>query len=266
MRQNNSILASRIIEKNNAPLLLILHGLYGSSQNWRGTSSILKEDFSIHMVDLPNHGISPSMDSMSYADQAKRLFDYFRAMNIDQAAVLGHSMGGKTALQFAHDYPGMTTKLIIADIAPRPYKPQPVHLQIAEALKKSSTREFVSRKEADETLRPYIHDEINRKFLLTGLRKTGNGTFKFHAGMPFLYKHLDKIFKAPDLKHTIHTPSLFIKGENSSYIKNEDTDRLNSCCADWKLKTIKGAGHLLHIDRKAEFAKTCRDFLIKPGD
>ncbi|TAE52713.1 MAG: alpha/beta fold hydrolase, partial [Bacteroidetes bacterium] len=151
------------------PALLILHGLFGSLDNWLTLARQFGEHFSVYIIDQRNHGKSPWDERWDYAVMAEDLADFMDQQGIPQAYILGHSMGGKTAMQFAAEYPDRITRLIVADIAPKTYPPH--HDLILETLNETPLAGLQSRQEAEAFMQSRISEPAVRQFLLKGLAR-----------------------------------------------------------------------------------------------
>lgn len=170
--------------------LVILHGLFGSADNWMSVAKGLEENYTLYLLDQRNHGDSPHSDTWNYKAMAADLKEFMEAEGLQKASFLGHSMGGKTVMKFALTYPEMVEKLVVADIAPRPY---PVHHQtILEALNAVDTKSLSSRKEAEDKLAEYIPERGIRQFLLKNLTRK-EGAFEWKINLPIITKQIENV-------------------------------------------------------------------------
>lgn len=249
----------------NGPTLVILHGLYGSSDNWTQIARMLSQRFKVITVDHRNHGASPHDPTHTYASMVTDLAWLFHELDIDKAHILGHSMGGKVAIAFAADYPEKVISLTVADIAPKNYLETPAsaiqydfHKRILNTLSTIDLTECQSRKEVDKLLRITIHEQLVRQFLLKNLHRFGK-TFEWKINVPVLKNNLDHIISGVDLKDfedripIINYPVLFIKGSLSGYIQADDEKLILKMYPDAKIETIEGATHFLHAEKPNEF-------------
>jgi pimeloyl-ACP methyl ester carboxylesterase len=239
--------------------LIILHGLFGSLDNWHSVSKGLRKRFRVFALDQRNHGRSPHSSGQEYRLMAEDLREFMSDHRIESAVLLGHSMGGKTAMQFALLHPGMVDKLIIVDILPGRYRsPDPglIHsLERLLSLGKPSTL-----KEADAKMRPYIQDPALRNLLLKNLSRNENGCYEWRINLRTILDNFgrmsDGVSGEPYTK-----PCLFIRGGLSDHVPG---DRWGEACdlfPSAKLITIPGAGHWVHAERPQEFLDAVLGFL-----
>ncbi|MFW6101193.1 MAG: alpha/beta fold hydrolase [Bacteroidota bacterium] len=254
--------------------LVILHGLYGSSDNWMNIGKILSDSYSVYLVDQRNHGHSPHTYKHNYPAMRDDLLEFMKKQGIEKADLIGHSMGGKTAMFFSVAYPEMVHKMIVVDIAPTPYQmltepnPQALnHLNIINALNNLDIAQISTIKEADNQLSGFIPYQRVRQFLLKNLKRDKDGTFKWLLNIETLRNELPAILDGlnPDNYQSnnadISFPVLFIKGENSDYIQQKDREAILKIFPDAGIQTIAGAGHWVHAEKRTEFLQTVRQFL-----
>ncbi len=245
------------------PPLVILHGLFGSSDNWLTIGKALSEDFEVFLVDQRNHGQSFHNSTHTYQALAGDLEQFLTEQNLsggngsNKPVVIGHSMGGKTAMTFALHHPELIGKLVVVDISPRGYGVH--HDAILDGLKALNVGSLSSRKEADEALAEYVPEAGVRQFLLKNLARNNDG-FEWKLNLPALENNLENIV-AEVSGEPVHMPVLFIKGENSRYIRDEDKERIAGLFPDSKIVTIHGAGHWVHAEQPEAFLNTLKAFL-----
>jgi esterase len=239
--------------------LIILHGLFGSLTNWQTMSRELGQFYQVFAVDQRNHGDSPHSDSFNYQVMADDLKTFMQAHDLSSAYLLGHSMGGKTVMQFAMTYPEKVDKLIVADMAPKEYAPE--HDEIFEALHSLDLNMFSSRKEIDAALAQKIGNRVVRQFLLTNVTRDDSGAFKWKMNLDAIYKNYDQVNKRLETNRTFEKPTLFIRGERSDYIQEEDTAIIKQLFPHSKIVTVAGAGHWVHVEAPEEFSRLVIDFL-----
>jgi esterase len=239
--------------------LIILHGLFGGSDNWQTLSKQFKEHFQIFAVDLRNHGNSPHSDAFDYPAMAEDLREFLEKHALTDALILGHSMGGKVAMQFATSNPERVRKLVVADIAPKDYPPH--HEPILKAMLKLDLRKFAERAGIDAALAPDIPSAGLRQFLMKSVARSEEGGFKWKIHLRAIHDNYAKIAAAPALGHPFLKPTLFLRGEKSDYILPEDESTIRRFFPAAELKTIAGAGHWLHAEKPQEFFEITRDFL-----
>ncbi|MEQ3654672.1 MAG: alpha/beta fold hydrolase [Dokdonia sp.] len=242
---------------------LILHGFLGMGDNWKTLGKQFADHgYQVHLVDQRNHGRSFHSDDFSYALMAQDLKAYCEAHSLGDIVLLGHSMGGKTAMTFATTYPNMVAKLIVADIAPRHY-PQH-HQTILEGLQAlaQDQQALSGRKEAEDFLATYVPDIGTRLFLLKNLYWVTPGKkLGLRMHLPALIKHIDEIGMAlpDDVRYGEDT--LFLRGEKSGYITKKDEVEIRSAFAKARIVTIADAGHWLHAENPQLFLTEVLNFL-----
>ncbi|MBC7847360.1 MAG: alpha/beta fold hydrolase [Flavobacterium sp.] len=247
------------IEGEGKPLLII-HGFLGMSDNWKTLGTQFAADgFQVHMPDLRNHGKSFHSDEFNYEIMAQDVLDYCKANNLEKVSIIGHSMGGKTAMLFASKHSEMVEKLIVADIGPKFY---PRHHQIIfEALNAVDFSKKPSRAEVEEIMAQYITDFGTRQFLLKSLYWQEPGQLAFRFNLAVFNANMDEIGK-PLPENAIFTkPTLFIRGENSNYILDEDFQNIQQHFPDSRLETIPNVGHWLHAENPKLFYEITSSFL-----
>jgi esterase len=239
--------------------LIVLHGLFGSADNWYSIAKELGKDYTLYLVDLRNHGDSPHSEEWDYQVMSKDILDLMEEEKIREAHIMGHSMGGKVAMNFALDNPEKVMKLIVVDIAPKHY---PVHHQaILKGLNAIDLGEIKSRNEADQKLAEYVTDPGIRQFLLKSLGRDENGKFIWKINLPIITDKIENVGEAISGKSSFDHPTLFIGGENSDYISEHDREEIRRYFKDSSIIYIKNAGHWLHAEQPAAVIETVRAFL-----
>ena len=241
------------------PALIILHGLFGSLDNWLSHAKTLSEEFTVHLLDQRNHGRSPHADEWNYPLMAEDLLAYMDSEGITTASLLGHSMGGKTALTFADAYPERLEKLIIADITPKPYKPH--HAEIIEALLSVPQAEVSQRSEVDEILKQSIEEVSVRQFLLKGLGRNKEKGFAWKFNLEVISQNYEEVLKEIPLEDPNYLPTLFIYGAKSNYLNEDDLETLPKLFPLAQFISVPEAGHWLHAENPSVFMKEVQDFL-----
>jgi pimeloyl-ACP methyl ester carboxylesterase len=240
--------------------LLILHGFLGMSDNWKTIGlQFATNGFQVHLLDLRNHGRSFHSDEFSYELMVQDVYEYCLANNLEKINMIGHSMGGKTAMLFAVTYPERIEKLIIADIGPKFY-PQH-HQTILEGLNAVDFSLKPSRNEVEEILSHHITDFGTRQFLLKSLYWQEPGQLAFRFNLPVFNKKIEEIGMALPENAVFSKPTLFIRGGKSDYILNEDFENLKKHFPDSTIETIPDAGHWLHAENPKMFCKIASSFL-----
>ncbi|GGF35954.1 alpha/beta fold hydrolase [Echinicola rosea] len=239
--------------------LIILHGLFGSADNWLSIAKELDEDYTIYLLDQRNHGDSPQSDEWSYKAMVDDLATFMTSQGLEAAYIMGHSMGGKTAMNFALRHPNKVKKLIVADIAPRYYPPH--HQTILKGLNAIDMDNLKSRKEADETLSEHIPEAGIRQFLMKSLGRDDDRKFIWKINLPVITEKIDNVGEGIDSDKVYDGPTLFMRGANSDYIQDKDKEDLEKYFPEYKLITIKNAGHWLHAEQPDAVAATVKAFL-----
>ena len=241
--------------------LVILHGLFGSSDNWFTLAKFFGEKYKVYAVDQRNHGRSPHSDQFNYRTMAEDINNLMIHEGLESIYLLGHSMGGKTAMQFALMYPEKIDKLIVVDIAPKVYPPK--HDSIFEALFALKLDKYKMRAELDSALSQYIADYAVRQLLLKNVFRDGAGNFKWRIDVDAIHKNYDKINEAIDCGTQFDKPTLFIRGSKSHYIRDDDIPLMKSIFPSAECVTIENAGHWIHAEAPQKFTETVLEFLAR---
>lgn len=240
--------------------LLILHGFLGSGDNWKTLGNKFSENgFQVHLIDQRNHGKSFHSDDWNYDFMVNDLLEYCSFHKLEQVSILGHSMGGKTAMTFAAAYPKMVDKLIVADIGPKGYPSH--HQDILKALGSLDFELITSRGEADQVLGEYISDLGTRQFLLKNLYWVSKGKLGLKINLPVLTDKISEVGVALDEAFIYQGDSLFVRGENSGYIEQIDELGIFRQFPKAKIATVSNAGHWLHAENPSEFYQIVINFL-----
>ena len=242
------------------PPLILLHGLFGSLDNLNGVAHRLSSHFQIHALDLRNHGRSPHAGSMSYPDMANDVLAYMSRHGLERASLLGHSMGGKTAMQVALNAPDRVDKLIVADIAPVSYPPH--HDEILAGLAAVDPASLHSRTEGDRILADYVPEVAVRQFLLKNLVRREGGGFAWRMNLPVIRRCYQQVTAGQQGSGPFEGPVLFIKGGNSNYIQARYRDQVARLFPRAEIRIIPGTGHWLHAEKPEVFAALCERFLL----
>lgn len=238
--------------------LIILHGLFGMLDNWFTLGKKFAEDFTVYLIDLRNHGQSPHSDEWNYKVMSDDLLEFFIEHNLSKASIIGHSMGGKTAMHFAGEHRERVKKLVVVDIAPRHY---PIHHDtILEALLSIDLENLKSRNEADEVLSKYIPDFGTKQFLLKNLTRKENENTKFEwkFNLPVIAKNIHEV--GVETTGGVAAPTLFIKAEKSDYINLNDEAEIKKLYPNSEIVSIN-SGHWVHAEKPEEFYNSVLKFL-----
>lgn len=238
-------------------VLIILHGLFGMLDNWQSHAREWAESRRVILVDQRNHGHSPHTHSHTYEDMVGDLIELMDDLGIDRADVLGHSMGGKTAMLAAQMYPERVRKLIVADIAPRKYPLR--HQQILEGLN-NVPEELAKRTDAEQYLEPFIDEPGVRAFLMKSLYWKEKGRLAFRFNLPILERYIEDIGGETAIGR-FFDPALFIYGGASGYITESDKEEISFLFPEAVFYEIPNAGHWLHAEEPELFRSVVEDFL-----
>lgn len=252
------ILHSNIIGEGKP--FVILHGFLGMGDNWKTLArQFSNSNFEVHLVDQRNHGRSFHDDGFDYELMAQDVKLYCQERNLKDIVLLGHSMGGKTAMLFAAIYPELVSKLLVADISPRYY---PVHHDvILKGLNSLDFSEIKSRGKADEALSKYVSDPGTRMFLLKNLYWVEKGQLGLRINLPILEENVSEVGEAFPIHAVYEKDTLFLRGDKSEYIGESDESIIQRHFPNSKIVTISNAGHWLHAENPKEFYKEVMGFI-----
>jgi len=243
---------------NSGEPLFILHGLFGSSDNWQTLAKRFAKNYTVYLVDQRNHGRSPHSIEFDYNLMVADFAELIDDLELNKINILGHSMGGKTAIGFTAEYPELIDKLIVVDISHKQYPMH--HQQIVEGLKSIDLSVIKTRGAADKQLAQYIDNFAIRQFLLKNLYWESKGQLGWRINIPVLSNELEKIIEEIYFR-TIDVPTLFIRGEKSNYIIEKDFEELHMKFRNAKIITAKNAGHWVHAEAPDFFYDTVISFL-----
>ncbi len=239
--------------------IIILHGVFGSSDNWQTVAKRLAENYSVYVVDARNHGLSPHDDEFNYEAMSADLLELMDDQTIINPTLIGHSMGGKTVMTFASLHPDKIKQIVVVDIGPKYY---PVHHEkIFEALFSIPLNDLLSRNDAEIKLAKLIPEITTRQFLLKNLYRTADNKFAWRFNLLALRHHIGNIGISQLNNTPFSKPTLFIKGENSNYLPHDDWDSILIPFPKAVLCTVKNAGHWVHADNADGFLECLEQFL-----
>lgn len=245
-------------QQGSGPDVLLIHGLLGSLENLNMVAKGLIETYRVTSIDVRNHGLSFHENNMSYDELAQDVINLLDHLNIESTHILGHSMGGKIAMQTALLHEKRIDKLIVADIAPVKYPPH--HQQILAGLQSLNLTELKNRKEADIALTPYVNLASTRQFLLKNLQNN-EGKLAFKCNLNNIQSCYENIMEGQTAAQPYSGKTLFIKGGDSDYITAKHKKHIGSLFNNTQAKVISGAGHWLHAEKPRIFNKIVNDFL-----
>ncbi|HSP12098.1 MAG TPA: alpha/beta fold hydrolase [Salegentibacter sp.] len=239
---------------------LFLHGFLGMGDNWKTLGGQFAETgFQVHLIDQRNHGKSPHSDDFDYEIMAEDIMDYCKQHELSEIILLGHSMGGKTAMLVAAQNPELVKKLIVVDIAPKYYAPH--HQQILDGLTALDEANLSSRKQAEDLLKEFITNKGIRLFLLKNLERESQDKLCLKLNLSALKANIENVGEALPEEQRFEGETLFIKGEHSDYITSEDETLIKKQFPKAQIKSIPDSGHWVHAENSDAFYDTVIKFL-----
>ena len=252
-----SLLHSQILGEGQP--LLVLHGFLGMSDNWKSHGlQWAKQGYQVHLIDQRNHGRSFHHPDFDYSILSEDLDNYIQHYNLPAVLLLGHSMGGKTVMNYACEHPEKVKKLLVADIAPKYYPPH--HGYIFDALNRIDLNSIASRGEADKVLSQSLSDWGMRQFLLKNLYWEEPGKLAFRCNLAVLGERLEEIGEPLPSHFHFTGPTLFLRGDRSEYIVEADFGLIQQHFPLAEVQTISNAGHWLHAENPKDFLQTSLTF------
>lgn len=240
--------------------LVILHGLFGMLDNWQTLARQWAEDYHVILLDLRNHGRSLHSDEMNYALMAEDVAVTLEEMGIDECYLLGHSMGGKVAMQIAFSYPDLVQKLVVVDITPRRYRPG--HQSVFAALNAVDPAAITDRKAAAEEMSRHMPDRGVQLFLLKNLTRDEQAGYRWRMNLPAITAAYDQLIGPVGLATDCFTgPTLFLRGRKSGYVQDDDLELINLLFPAAQLVTIEDAGHWVHAEQPEALLAAVNAFL-----
>ena len=239
---------------------VILHGLFGSGDNWATHAKKLADYYRVILVDLRNHGHSPWSEEFSYELMVHDLYELITRLNLPKCILLGHSMGGKVSMKFAQMYPEKLDKLVVVDMGLKAYPPH--HQHIVSAINSLDLLKTSARSEAEKHLKSYIDNEGVIQFLLKNLYWKEKGKLGWRMNFPVLERNMSEILKEIPICES-WVPTLFIRGELSNYILDEDIVDLEMNFPDSQVVTIAHAGHWVHSEAQESFLTEVLAFCLR---
>jgi len=240
--------------------LIIAHGYFGMSDNWKTMAKRFALDFEVHIIDQRNHGRSFHSDDFNYDLLIEDLYHYITHYQLKDIFLLGHSMGGKMAMFFAVSFPDVVKKLIVVDISPKYYPPH--HDFILKALNKVDFNKIKTRREIADILRENIDDEGVVQFLLKNVYWKNKNQLAFRFNLKSLTDNNNEVCEALPSFTTFNKPTLFLKGENSGYLNQDDIALIKTHFIKAEIITVKNSGHWMHVDNPGDFYDNVSKFLL----
>jgi esterase len=248
-------------QSNGLAPVMILHGVFGSLGNWMSIGKKLAQTHQVYLVDQRNHGNSPHDDQFDHPSMSSDLLELIQDLKLDKVHLVGHSMGGKTAMYFASQEPSYLASLIAVDIATKSYPPH--HQEIFKAHNVVNPDTLTSRNEAVSRISEVISDKSIQQFLLKNLERTTQNTFRWKHNLSVIESNIEKIGdRLPD-NYLFNGPTIFMRGSLSDYIKDEDESVIKSHFPKAEVRRIENAGHWIHADQPGKFVETVLSFLQK---
>jgi len=241
--------------------IVIMHGMFGMLDNWQYVAKELAEEYMVFLVDLRNHGKSPHSEEFSYALMADDVRQFMEDNWLYEAKLVGHSMGGKVAMQLALEEPDMVEQLVVVDIAPKHYKGN--HERIIAAMQSLPLRKLGSRSEAETHLRKSIEEEGVVQFLLKNLSRERTGGYRWKMNLAVIASHYQEILANSLPEEQYEGPTLFIQGLNSKYINPEELSDYQHYFPSAQIAPIAAAGHWVHAEQPQAFLDSLHKFFAQ---
>jgi esterase len=241
--------------------VIILHGLFGQSDNWVTVARRIADQFSVFIPDQRNHGLSPHASVHTYPALSDDLLEFMLEHGIQKTILIGHSMGGKAAMTFALEHPEMVEKLVIIDISPRKYPERNIHTQVITQMLSIDLDAITSRTQVEKILEQNIQDARIRMFILKNLYYIQPGKLGWRLNLRAINNNLEELFDGIRIESKYLGPVLFIRGGKSDYITDDDNGIIANLFPKATIKTISGASHWVHADAPEELCYLLSSFL-----
>lgn len=240
--------------------LIILHGLFGFSDNWQSHAKKLADYYHVYLIDLRNHGHSPWSDEFSYDLMAQDVLEFIDDYQLEDVILVGHSMGGKVAMRLAQLNEDVLEKLVVVDMGIKQY---PMHHEhIIAGIRSVDIDNISARREAEKSLDKYIDSYGIKQFLLKNIYWKEKGKLAWRMNIDVLEREMPEILKALP-EGQVHIPTLFMRGELSNYVLDEDMPKIEEQFIDVEFVTINGAGHWLHAEAPEEFLNELLSYCLR---
>ncbi len=243
--------------------VIILHGLFGISDNWVTHAKRLAEKYQVLVPDLRNHGQSPHSSTFNYFAMVDDLLEFMKDNKLEKAMIIGHSMGGKVAMNFALEHPYMVQKLVVIDISPRPYNTRSMHEDIIAAMQSVNFDEADYRQDVEEQLKPLIKSQRIRWFILKNLYRLNRGRLAWRINISDIAANMENIAAGMEFDGAFPGPSMFVRGSESDYITEKDEELILKYFPNAFIETIDGAAHWVHADAPDELCNLLSSFFGK---
>lgn len=248
-------------EFGSGPAVIILHGLFGQSDNWVTIGRKIADQFHVYIPDLRNHGQSPHASIHSFTAMVDDLNEFIEKHAIEEPIIIGHSMGGKLAMSYALENPGSVKKLVVIDISPREYPERSIHTQVISQMLEIDLEVFKTRQEVELQLKNKLTDERVRMFILKNLYFKLHGKLAWRLNLPVINQSINNLFEGIHNNSHFRKPSLFIRGGKSDYITDIDIPLIMNLFPKADIKTIPHATHWVHADAPNELCYLLSAFL-----
>jgi len=232
--------------------VIILHGLFGLSDNWVSIGKRIAKEFAVYIPDLRNHGQSEHSPTMNYPAMTDDILEFMEAHNLENVILIGHSMGGKVAMNFALDHPYLLAQLVVIDISPRRYSARSVHSDIINAMLSVNLQNVSSRGQVESMLQNALPDKRIRQFILKNLYYRSANALAWRPNLEAIQNNLDSIFDGIHEGRSFKKPALFVRGGLSDYIMPSDESLIYKMFPMAHIKTIPSATHWVHADAPKE--------------
>jgi esterase len=239
--------------------LVVLHGLFGMSDNWLTISKKIARKHTVYLPDLRNHGDSPHTDEFNYDILSNDLEEFLEQHGIDNIRLIGHSMGGKAAMCFALKFPDRIEKLVLVDIAPRKYE-HPFFRNLLDFMLKIDLKSYGSRSEIENAFKEVIKNKNVRLFILKNINRTEDDRYEWKINVSSLSRNLDNIFAEIKSDKQYEGSVLVVRGGLSDYVEDKDIPQIKELFPNAKIVTIDNAGHWLHVEAEKAFCDQLKSF------
>jgi len=241
--------------------IIILHGLFGISDNWVTIGKRLAENYEVFLLDQRNHGQSPHSDTFNYYAMVDDLFEFIADHQLINPIIIGHSMGGKVAMKFALEFPSKVDKLIIVDMSIREYTARQTHIDIINTMLSVDFSKITSRKEVDDFVSKKISLVRIKQFVLKNLYHINSARFGWRINIRAVSNSLENVFEAVSSPFQFEKPTLFVKAGLSDYVPDEDKEPIRKLFPKTEFETINDASHWVHAEKPDELIKTILSFI-----
>ncbi|MBN3036561.1 MAG: alpha/beta fold hydrolase [Bacteroidales bacterium] len=245
------------------PPLIILHGLFGISDNWVTLGRRLAEQFSVYIPDQRNHGRSPHSDTMNYFVLKEDLHEFITGHKLSNPVLIGHSMGGKVVMNYVLEHGNDVASMIVLDISPRRYPGRQIHMEIIDAIRSVNFDLVHSRQEVEQIIAGRLRSERIIRFILKNLYRINTKRLAWRLNIDAISDHLEEMFSGIQSPEIFEGPALFIRGGKSDYITDIDFTLIRKNFPATEFKTIQDASHWIHADAPEELCAMLSNFLGK---